>query len=153
MQPSKQSRGGKDLFRERLDAIIELKHPLVRLAGVVPWSDFDAAFGRFYKPLGRPAKATRLMVGLQYLKHTFDLSDEVTPERWVENSSMSFFKKKVAKHRCRSGRAACGVFRGCRCGRGQNADGDGRSVFHPRIGYRMSACRRGSTSNLERASA
>jgi hypothetical protein len=26
MEPSKQSSGGKDLFRERLDAIIDLKH-------------------------------------------------------------------------------------------------------------------------------
>ena len=33
-------------FRERLDAIIDLKHPLVRLAELVPWSDFDLAFGR-----------------------------------------------------------------------------------------------------------
>ncbi len=91
MQPSKQSRGSKDLFRERLDAIIDLKHPLVRLAGLVPWSDFDDAFGRFYKPLGRRAKPTRLMVGLHYLKHTFDLSDELTVERWVENPYWQYF--------------------------------------------------------------
>ena len=91
MEPSKQSRGGKDLFRERLDAIIDLKHPLVRLAGLVPWSDFDEAFGCFYRPLGRPAKPTRLMVGLHYLKHTFDLSDEVTVERWVENPYWQYF--------------------------------------------------------------
>ena len=42
----------RNLFRERLDAIIDLRHPLVRLAGLVPWSDSDGAFGRFYKPLG-----------------------------------------------------------------------------------------------------
>lgn len=91
MEPSKQIRGSEDLFRERLDAIIDLKHPLVRLAGLVPWCDFDGAFGRFYKPLGRPAKPTRLMVGLQYLKHTFDLSDEETVERWVENPYWQYF--------------------------------------------------------------
>ena len=91
MQPSKQSRGGKDLFRERLDAIIDLKHPLVRLAELVPWSEFDAAFGRFYKPIGRPAKATRLMVGLHYLKHTYDLSDEELVARWVENPYWQYF--------------------------------------------------------------
>ena len=91
MQPSKQSRGGKDLFRERLDAIIDLRHPLVRLAELVPWSDFDAVFGRFYKPVGRPAKATRLMVGLHYLKHSYDLSDEETVERWVENPYWQYF--------------------------------------------------------------
>jgi IS5 family transposase len=91
MEPSKQFRGDEDLFRERLDAIIDLKHPLVRLAGLVPWSDFDEAFGRFYKPTGRPAKSTRLMVGLHYLKHTFDLSDELTVERWVENPYWQYF--------------------------------------------------------------
>ena len=91
MRPSKQPRGGQDLFRERLDAIIDLKHPLVRLAGVVPWAEFDTAFGRFYKPIGRPAKATRLMVGLHYLKHVFDLSDEETVARWVENPYWQFF--------------------------------------------------------------
>ena len=91
MEPSKQSRDGKDLFRERLDAIIDLKHPLVRLAALVLWSDFDAAFGRFYKPVGRPAKATRLMVGLHYLKHTYDLSDEQTVARWVENPYWQYF--------------------------------------------------------------
>ena len=91
MGPSKQSRGGRDLFRERLDAIIDLQHPLVRLAGLVPWPDFDAAYGRFYKPLGRPAKPTRLMVGLHYLKHTFNLSDEETVVRWVENPYWQYF--------------------------------------------------------------
>jgi transposase, IS5 family len=28
---------------------------------------------------------TRLMAGLAILKHTYDLSDEVLCERWVEN--------------------------------------------------------------------
>ncbi len=63
----------------------------MRLAGLVPWSDFDEAFGRFYKPTGRPAKATRLMVGLHYLKHTFDLSHEETVARWVENPYWQHF--------------------------------------------------------------
>ena len=31
-------------------------------------------------------------------------------------------------------------------GREQDGAGDGRSVFHSRVGYRMSACRRGITS-------
>jgi IS5 family transposase len=91
MNPSKQSRSGKDLFRERLDAIIDMRHSLVRLGALVPWGDFDKDFGKFYKPLGRPAKPTRLMVGLHYLKHTFDLSDELVVERWVENPYWQHF--------------------------------------------------------------
>ena len=85
MKPKKPYRRDSDLFRERLDAIIDMNHNLVRLAGLIPWSDFDEAFGKHYKPLGRPAKSTRLMVGLHYLKHMYDLSDEEAVERWVEN--------------------------------------------------------------------
>ncbi|MES0183084.1 hypothetical protein NKJ86_31660, partial [Mesorhizobium sp. M0025] len=32
------------IFRERLDAIINPCHPLVRLSAVMPWSRFDEAF-------------------------------------------------------------------------------------------------------------
>jgi IS5 family transposase len=34
---------------------------------------------------GRPGKATRLMVGLIYLKHSYNLSDEQVCERWLGN--------------------------------------------------------------------
>ena len=91
MTPLKRNRRGDDLFRERLDSIIDMKHSLVRLAGIVPWSSFDEAFGKHYKPLGRPAKPTRLMVGLHYLKHMHDLSDEEVVERWVENPYWQYF--------------------------------------------------------------
>jgi IS5 family transposase len=91
MRPSRLSSGKVDLFRERLEAIIDPHHALVRLAGLVPWSRFDEAFGRFYRPIGRPAKSTRLMVGLHYLKHVHDLSDEEVVARWVENPYWQFF--------------------------------------------------------------
>ncbi len=98
MNPSKQSSGDRDLFRERLDAIIDLRHPLVRLAGLMPWADFDESFGKFYKPLGRPAKPTRLMAGLHYLKHSYDLSDEETVDRWVENPYQVFCGFEFFQH-------------------------------------------------------
>jgi IS5 family transposase len=41
--------------------------------------------------MGRPAKPTRLMVGLHYLKHTFDLSDEEVVTQWVENPYWQYF--------------------------------------------------------------
>jgi IS5 family transposase len=85
MKPSKHNRHDADLFRERLDAIIDMDHTLVSLTGLVPWASFDEAFGKHYRPLGRPAKPTRLLVGLHYLKHMYDLSDEEAVERWVEN--------------------------------------------------------------------
>jgi IS5 family transposase len=89
MHPSRSLSGRNDLFRERLDAIINPRHPLVRLSELMAWDDFDKAFGRFYRPVGRPAKPTRLMVGLHYLKHVPDLSEEEVVVRWVENVSWS----------------------------------------------------------------
>ncbi len=91
MRPSRPSSGKNDLFRDRLDAIINPRQALVRLAGVISWARFDEAFGGFYRPVGRPAKPTRLMVGLHYLKHVHDLSDEEVVERWVENPYWQFF--------------------------------------------------------------
>jgi transposase, IS5 family len=80
-----------DLYRSRLDQILDPRHELFRLAGLIDWERFDQEFGRFYRPLGRPAKPTRLMVGLSYLKHTFNLSDEATVARWRENPYWQWF--------------------------------------------------------------
>ncbi len=91
MEPTRPGRASGDLFRERLDAIIDMRHSMVRLADLVPWADFDQRFGAFYKPLGRPAKPTRLMVGLHYLKHIYDLSDDAVVARWVENPYWQVF--------------------------------------------------------------
>lgn len=85
MCPSRPSSGRNDLFRERLDAIINPRHPLARLSELMAWSRFDEAFGGFYHPVGRRAKPTRLTVGLHYLKHVHDLSDEEVVDRWMEN--------------------------------------------------------------------
>jgi len=67
----------------------------------------EGRFGEVYADgPGQPPLPTRLMAGLAILKHTYDLSDEVLCERWVENPSMSFFKQKDASHRHRTGGAA-----------------------------------------------
>jgi IS5 family transposase len=84
--------GQSDLLRSRLDAIIDLGHPLVKLARTIDWSFLEQRFGAVYedKP-GRPPLPTRLMAGLCLLKHTYDLSDEVLCERWLENPYYQFF--------------------------------------------------------------
>jgi IS5 family transposase len=41
--------------------------------------------------LERPGKPTRLMVGLSYLKHCYNLSDDQVCERWLENPYWQFF--------------------------------------------------------------
>src|SRR6266446_4763866 len=84
MRPKERRDSGQsDLLRSRLEAIIDLGHPLVKLAQTIDWSFLEQGFGAVYedKP-GRPPLPTRLMAGLAILKHTYDLSDEVLCERW-----------------------------------------------------------------------
>ena len=69
MRPKPLPSRGDDLSRSRLDAIIDARHPLVQLAGLIDWARFDAAFGSLYAETGRPGLPTRLMVGLHLLKH------------------------------------------------------------------------------------
>jgi IS5 family transposase len=84
--------GEQDLFRSRLDQIIDMKHPLVTLARTVDWSFLERKFGAVYTDgPGQPPLPTRLMAGLAILKHTYDLSDEVLCERWMENPYYQFF--------------------------------------------------------------
>lgn len=84
--------GEQDLFRSRLDQIIDMKHPLVALGRAVDWSFLEERFGEVYTDdPGRPPLPTRLMAGLAILKHTYDLSDEVLCERWVENPYYQYF--------------------------------------------------------------
>jgi transposase, IS5 family len=93
MQPKERRDSGQtDLLRSRLDAIIDMNHALVKLSRTIDWSFLEERFGAVYedKP-GRPPLPTRLMAGLAILKHTYDLSDEVLCERWVENPYYQFF--------------------------------------------------------------
>ena len=78
--------GSQDLFRSRLDQIIDLNHPVAKLARTIDWGFLEERFGAVYTDgPGQPPLPTRLMAGLAILKHTFDLSDEVLCERWIEN--------------------------------------------------------------------
>jgi transposase, IS5 family len=93
MRPRERSETGEqDLFRCRLDQIIDLKHPLVTLGRTVNWGFLEERFDEVYTDdPGRPPLPTRLMAGLAILKHTYDLSDEVLCERWVANPYYQYF--------------------------------------------------------------
>ena len=81
-------RPGDVLLKNFLNAA----HPLYRLAGVVNWAQFERQFGKFYaEGMGRPALATRLVVGLHYLKYLYNVSDEVVVASWVENPYWQYF--------------------------------------------------------------
>lgn len=81
-----------DLFRSELKSIINLRHELCRLSELVDWHRFEDQLAEFFpSPTGCPAIPSRLIVGLMYLKHAFNLSDEVLIERWVENPYWQYF--------------------------------------------------------------
>ena len=84
--------GQNDLFKARLDQIIDLNHPLAKLARTIDWGFLEERFGAVYSEgSGHPPLPTRLMAGLAILKHMHDLSDEVLCERWIENPYYQLF--------------------------------------------------------------
>ncbi len=109
-----------DFFRARLDAMIDMNHPLVILAKRLPWSEIEAVLGPYFsrQPLkgqsvaindlldrdlqiagtdgaisnrGRPRLSIRLMAGLLYLKHAYNESDEALVERWAQDVYYQYF--------------------------------------------------------------
>ena len=81
-----------DLFRQELVNLINLRHPLVQLAQKIDWTACEAHFGGLYAAgIGRPGHPIGLMVGLQLLKHTSNLSDEEVVAVWVENPYWQHF--------------------------------------------------------------
>lgn len=92
MRPQKLKRDPQfDLFKIELNRIVNVQHPLVKLAQQMDWKAFDQKFEVHFSGEGRPAIATRLMVALHYLKYTHDLSDEETVVVWVENPYWQYF--------------------------------------------------------------
>ena len=93
MRPKERKTTGQaDIFRSRLDQIIDMGHPLVRLAQKIDWGFLETKLGAVYTDkVGRPPLATRLMAGLSILKAMHDLSDEALCDRWVENPYFQFF--------------------------------------------------------------
>jgi IS5 family transposase len=84
--------GQNDLFRARLDQIVDTGHPLAELTGSVDWAFLEARLGAVYSDVaGHPPLPTRLMAGLAILEHKHDLSDEALCERWVENPYFQLF--------------------------------------------------------------
>src|SRR5262245_52865431 len=70
MRPKQRATTGEsDLFRARLDQIINMKHELVQLAGKIDWAWIDDEIAPLYSDNGRPGIETRFVIGLLLLKH------------------------------------------------------------------------------------
>jgi transposase, IS5 family len=93
MRPRQQRDDGQiDLLRARLDQILNMDHPLVKLAAAIDWGFLDKRLGEVYDDdPGRPPLPSRLMAGLAIVKSMHDLSDEELCERWLENPYYQMF--------------------------------------------------------------
>lgn len=88
-----------DLFRARIDQLIDMRHELVKLSHAMPWEALlnNTAPGLPAIPAGagRHPLPARLMLGLLYLKHAYNLSDEAVCKRWLENPYFQYFCGEV----------------------------------------------------------
>ena len=92
MRPKQhETTGSGDLFRARLDQIINMKHELVQLAGRIDWAWIDSEIAPLYSEKGRPGIETRFVIGILLLKHIFGLSDDGVCDRWVCDPYFQYF--------------------------------------------------------------
>ncbi len=63
MRPKERRDSGQnDLFKARLDQIVDTNHPLTKLSCAIYWRFLEARFGAVYADVpGRPPLPTRLM--------------------------------------------------------------------------------------------
>ena len=79
-----------ELFRARLDNMVDLRHPLVRLAKLIDWHRFEDVFGALYTDgVGRPGLPTRLMVGL-HLLNVWPAPSASGFSRWTGQSASTY---------------------------------------------------------------
>lgn len=92
MQPKSPPSEQPELFRSALVNLIDRRHPLVRLAGLIDWDRFATAFGPLYREgVGWPGLPTRLMVGLHLIKHMDGLYDDAVCARFLDSPYVQLF--------------------------------------------------------------
>jgi len=75
-----------------LKTFLALATNFYAIFGLVDWTVLDQTFGDFFpSETGCPATPTCLVVGLFYLKATFNVFDEVLVLGWVENPYWQYF--------------------------------------------------------------
>ena len=81
-----------DLFRSRLENLIDLSHDIAILAGKINWQFMEERFGKYYAPKkGRPGVPIRVMTALHYLKYMNDRSDKEIVRDFLENPYYQYF--------------------------------------------------------------
>ena len=81
-----------ELFKVRLENIVDVDHELIKLAGLIDWNSLEVDLSGFYCPdNGRPGGSIRLMAGLCFLKDIKGVSDEELCAIWCENPYFQHF--------------------------------------------------------------
>jgi IS5 family transposase len=114
MRPRKrEAEGSDDLFRARLDQIINIRHELFRLADRIDWAWIDDQVADCFSAEGRPGSETRFMIGILLLKHIYGLSDEGVWERWLHDPYFQHFTGETYfQHRVPHERSGLSHWRG-----------------------------------------
>ena len=81
----------RELFRTRLEDLINPNHELALLAKSIDWKYFEDEFKSYYSSKGAPSVPIRTMVGCLLLEHLYHLGDEKLPEHWVCNVYFQYF--------------------------------------------------------------
>jgi len=86
MRPKKQKiQPQEELFQVRLESICDPANTLVKLSKHIDWDSLDEQFATLFSTEGRPANATRMMVGLTLLQSLYGLSEDDVVNLWAEN--------------------------------------------------------------------
>ena len=92
MKPRTPQPESRDIFKQSLVEMINLKHPLVKLGDTINWDVINEQFGSYFvSDRGRPALSPRLVAGLLYLQHAYDCSDEEIVNTWIESPYVQYF--------------------------------------------------------------
>ena len=81
----------RELFRTRLEDLINPNHELALLAKKIDWQYFEDEFTPYYSEVGAPSVPIRTMVGCLILKHLYNLGDETLPIRWEMDNYFQYF--------------------------------------------------------------
>ncbi len=80
-----------ELFKARLDFIIDMEHELVLLSNRLDWKWLEEKFEGCFVSYGRKALPIRLMAGLHIIKYMYNLSDEAASQRWLDSPYVQYF--------------------------------------------------------------
>ena len=99
----------RELFRTRLEDLINPNHELALLANKIDWNYFENEFKPYYSDKGAPSFPLRMMVGCLFeannvtnvmfmLKHLYNLGDDRIPEHWICNVYFQYFCLHFVQH-------------------------------------------------------